>query len=421
MIYRWLLIGIVVLFSSEVWSQSSDDGYFQLETRRNGAARFNFELFNNLVLVPVIVNNSSDTLKMILDTGVAKTLITGLPNGEEVNLNYTEVIRIAGLGEGESIEAFYSQGNKLQVNRTTGKKQVVLVLKEDIFSLSTFLGTFVHGLIGHSLFKDFIVEIDYDQQWIKLHDHERFGDRYFKKKESPKWSSVPLSFRNDKPYVDVEVQQKDGSWIPLTLLIDTGASFALSLYYSENDRILLPEKRVRSFLGNGLSGEIQGYFGRIERLKIANFTFKEPIASFPDEEGIMRSIVFSSRDGSIGAEIMKRFKVMFNYRDSTMIIKPSDYFKDDFFYNKAGIEIGTPFPNIQLYQVTYVRENSAADIQGLQEGDFITEINGRNSSHFTLNEVINLMQGREGNKIRMKIVRDDSTFRKELYLTEELD
>lgn len=419
---RIFIIGFVLMFlGQEAKSQALSAESFKLETRKNRSARMNFELFNNLVVIPVIVNQSKDTLKLVLDTGVANTLITGLPNGEEISLNYVNTIKIAGLGEGASIDAFYSTGNEVIIDQTTGENQVILVLKEDVFNLSTLLGTYVHGLIGYSLFKDFIVEIDYRKRWLKFHDPTKFAKNYESKKRSNKWSSIPLTFKNDKPYIDVDIIQKDGSSLRVNLLIDSGSSSALSLYHSANEKIIIPERTIRSFLGNGLSGEIEGYLGRIEQLKIGDYVLNNPISAYPDEEDIQRAILVSSRDGSIGADALKRFKVFFNYQDSTMLIQPSKFYKDIFSYNMSGIEIATPFPNIPLYEISHIREGSIADREGLKPGDYITEINGKGSSNYTLNEAVNLFQKNPGEYLRLKVVRNDSTFRRELLLIDEID
>lgn len=419
--FLFILLFAGVVTPATAQEETEFEPYFQLETRRNGAARFDFKMYNNLVVIPVVVNGSRDTLQMVLDTGVARNLITGLPNGEEIYLNFTETIRIAGLGEGASIEAYYSKGNELIVDQSTGINQEVIVLAEDIFNLSALLGTYVHGLIGYHIFRDFIVEIDYNAKWIKLHDHERFGERYQKKKASRDWSAIPLTIRNNKPYVDVQVIQRNGTSRTLNLLIDSGASHALSLYHSASDSIYLPEKKIRSFLGNGLSGEIYGYWGRVDELMFGGHSFEEPVASFPDEEGIRRAIVYSSRDGSIGSEILKRFKVMYNYRDSSMIIQPSRYYDNFFSYNMTGMEVATPFPGIQLYEVTNIREGSLADSNGVKVGDYITEINSKPSTDYTLNEVIDLFNGTPGEELYLKFVRNDSTYRKRMVLQDELN
>jgi hypothetical protein len=420
-IYRWFLLILFLIFGTNVFARQTETGGFSLDTRKDRAVKFDFEYYNNLVVVPVLINGSRDSLKMILDTGVARTLITGLPNNEEIELSFTEVIRIAGLGQGESIEAFYSHGNEIDIDRATGLNQEVLVLREDIFHLSTFLGTYVHGLIGYNVFQDFIVEIDYSRGWIKFHSHDRFGGRYQKKKNSNDWSSLPLTFRNEKPYVDVEVLQQDGTRAKLNLLIDSGASHGLALYHSANDSIHLPEHHIRSFLGNGLSGEILGAISKVEELNFGGHIFEDVIASYPDEEGIRRAIIYSSRDGSIGSEILKRFKIMYNYRDSTMIFRPSKYYDEPFHYNTSGLEIITPFPNIKLYEIAHVRPGSVSEKSGIQKGDFITEINGVTSSRYSLNETLDILQGEPGQRVSLKIVRQDSSFRVNLNLINELE
>jgi hypothetical protein len=417
------IIAVLLLasISSLVKSQEITLGNFSLETKRSKAVKMDINVYNNLIVIPVIINNSRDTLKLVLDTGVAKTLITGLPNNEEINLNFTRKIKVDGLGEGESIDAFYSVGNNVIIDQTTGNQQEVLVLEKDIFNLSNLLGTYVHGLIGHSIFKDFIVEIDYNRRWIKFHDYDRFNSTYKKKASGSKWSLVPLKINDGKPYIEAQILQENGSRIPVSLLIDTGSSKSLALYHSAKEDIILPEKRIRSFLGNGLSGEINGYLGLIEELQIGDFTFNKLVATYPDEEGIKKALLYSSRDGSIGSEVMKRFKIMFNYRDSTMILQPSPYFNDPFGYNSSGIEIATPFPNIKVYQITHVREGSVAEESGILEGDFITEINGKSSASYTLNEALNIFTRSPDDLLRLKIVRNDSSFRKQLNLSNILD
>ncbi len=414
-----LMMGLVLL-SPVMHAQPAAQGYFELETKRNNSFKMDFKLYNNLIVIPVIINSSRDTLNMILDTGVARTLITGLPNGEVINLNFTRKVKVEGLGEGESINAFYSNGNEVIINRTTGHDQEVLVLEEDIFNLSALLGSYVHGLIGYSVFKDFIVEIDYRYRWVKFHDYEKFKSKYNKKARSSGWDEVPLTIRDGKPYISATITQTDGTVVDVNLLIDTGASKAISLYHSANDEIYLPEKRIRSFLGNGLSGEINGYLGLIKEIQIGKYTFSDVVTTYPDEEGVKRALVYSDRDGSLGSELMRRFKMMFNYRDSTMLIQPSRFFNDEFTYNKSGIEIATPFPRFQLYQVTHVREGSIAEEAGIMEGDFITEINGKTSSSYTLNEALNIFTRSSLDKLRLKFVRNDSSYRKELDLVNEL-
>lgn len=418
-----IIFGIVLIlsFGQDLKAQeNTSQSNFELTSRKNRSVTIGFKLYNNLIVIPISINGS-DTLNMILDTGVKNTLITSLQSNEEISLNYSRTLRIGGLGEGESIEALASYGNTIKMDRAIGRGQEVLVLVEDIFFLSALLGTNVHGLIGHSVFKDFIVEIDYDKKRIKLHNQERFKRDYLKRKKSRKWTALPLTFRDEKPYLDLEITESDGSKSTVNLLIDSGASHTMALYYSANEELDLPEQRIRSFLGSGLSGEIHGYLGKLDELKIGEYILNEPIASYPDEEGIKRALVYSARDGSIGADVLRRFKLFFNYSDSTLLLQPNKFFKDKFTYNMSGLDIGAPYPNIPLYEITQVREGSIADISGLQKGDIISELNGKRAIKYSINEVISIFQGKSGGKINIRVMRNNEYMRKEFVLKDELN
>ncbi len=414
---------MLVLMLAMLWTngypQLNEIGKFELDTWRDRKVVVPFDLINNLMVIPLSINGS-DTLHFILDTGVSSTLITELSEEDVITLNYVRTVKISGLGEGESTEAFYSPGNSIEIGKAVGLEQDVLIMKEDIFHLSSLLGKKVNGLIGYSLFKDFIVELDYREERVILHEHHKYGNKYKSKSESDKWITVPISLFRQKPYVDVNLAQKDGTSLEVKLLLDSGASHGMALYHSANEDIHLPEKRIRSFLGSGISGEIHGYLGRIDTLSIDKYKLMDIVASYPDEEGIRRALNYSERDGSIGAEVLRRFKVFINYREGTMIMKPSRFFREDFSYNIAGMEIATPYPNVPVYSVTHVRDSSAAHKADIRKGDILVEINRKGSQYYELNEINKLFE-EEGRLLRLEILRGEEIIRKELILESELD
>ncbi len=405
--------------STFVYPQLNEIGKFELETRKKRKVVIPFKLINNLIVVPMSINGS-DTLHFVLDTGVASTLITELSEEDIVSLNYLRTVNISGLGEGESVKVYYSPENTIEIGKALGTRQDILVMIDDVFHLSGLLGTKVNGLIGYSFFKNFIVEIDYQKKRIVAHDHDRYGKMYRAKKGSDKWTMLPINLFRQKPYIDVEIEQRNNTRTEVKLLLDSGASHGMALYHTANNEIYLPEKRMRSFLGSGISGEINGYLGRINSLSINEFELANIVASYPDEEGIKRALVFSERDGSIGADVLRRFKVFINYQDESMILTPSKGFKDEFSYNISGIELATPYPNVPVFSVTHVRDNSVAHKADIRKGDILLDINRLGSQYYDLNKLNHLFQIK-GQKIRLKILRDDETIKKELILIDELD
>ena len=157
----WLAFIMLLTAVGSLAQGTSEQALFSLITKNNRAERLNVEIVHNLVLVPVRINDADEELFFVLDTGVGHPLITSVPKDVEISLNYVDVVRIAGLGGENWFEAYSSHQNTLQVKRLVGVGEQVLVLKDDIFQLGAYLGTQANGLIGHSLFRDFIVEIDY--------------------------------------------------------------------------------------------------------------------------------------------------------------------------------------------------------------------------------------------------------------------
>ena len=69
-----------------------------------------FEIVGSYIVVNVSVNGS-EPLNLILDSGVRYSIITELTPDDSVALNYTRKTKLAGLGDGEGLEALVSVNN----------------------------------------------------------------------------------------------------------------------------------------------------------------------------------------------------------------------------------------------------------------------------------------------------------------------
>src|SRR5690606_11683852 len=115
---------------------------------------------------------------------------------------------------------------------------------------------------------------------------------------------------------------------PLNLLIDSGASSAFSFYANTSPYIHIPEKNIPVLIGVGLSGQVPGVLGQVEEVRFHNFKFHKPIVSYPDSDAVDLVIQFSNRNGSLGAEILKRFKVIFHYQMESIFLRKNSNFND---------------------------------------------------------------------------------------------
>lgn len=373
---------------------------FEFKNPRDHSVTFKFKSASNLIIIPVIINDS-DTLNFILDTGVRFPIITELPYVNKLNLNMMKPVKIRGLGEGEELTAYRSDNNTMKIGGLVAWNQEVQMIINDNFQISQILGIPVHGLIGFDLFKDYVVEIDYNSEKLTVIKPEYYRDRVRNKD-----IVMPLHFEQNKPYVRTTIMTDKNEEVPVKLLVDTGASDAIWLSTKSDSRIDLPENHIETFLGKGLSGDLFGQKGRIGGIWVGPLILPEPIVAFPNNEMIEGLIVANDRNGTLGAEILRRFYVTLDYPNHQIKLRPTHRVKEDFNYNMSGLEVSNPMPGLPIYTIDNIRENSPASRAGLQEHDQIISINNTNNTSLSLNDINLIFQSKENRKIRMKVLRN---------------
>jgi len=378
---------------------------FLFNNQRDKRISIKFKTASNLIIIPVNINDS-DTLNFILDTGVRYPIITELPFINKLELNYMMPVEIKGLGDGNNLTAYRSGNNVMQIDGLTARNQEVQMIIDENFQISHMLGIPVHGLIGFNLFKDYVVEIDYLNQKITLHKPE-----YYKYKDRKKDIIMPLHFDGNKPFVRTTIVTDDLKDVPVKLLVDTGASDALWLSENSDERINLPKDRIETFLGRGLSGDLYGTKGRIDGIWVGPLILPQPIVAYPNSELIDQLISSNDRNGTIGAEILRRFFVTIDYRNSRLTLRPTHKIKDEFNYNMSGMEVSNPMPGLPVYTISNIRENSPAYFAGLQENDQILSINSSHHKSIELNDINLLLQSKENKRIKLKVLRNGEEYK----------
>jgi predicted metalloprotease with PDZ domain len=147
--------------------------------------------------------------------------------------------------------------------------------------------------------------------------------------------------------------------------------------------------------------------GRIPLLKVGKFEMKNLVASFPDSNSFrLRNTTLAERQGSIGCEFLRRFKVTFNYRDQYMVLKPINRrMKEPFEHNMTGIELMAKGADYHEFMIDKIIQDSPADDAGLQEGDRVMFINNKSSKDITISEIYKLFQKGEGKPLNLVVKR----------------
>ncbi len=362
-----------------------------------------FKIVNNLIIIPLFINNS-DTLRFILDTGVKVALITEMQTHEAFDVKDAKPQKIKGLGNGDELDALLVVDNSFRMPSLYGQHHDLLILLEDIFFLSTRLNMNVNGLVGYDIFKNFPVEIDYDTRKLILHNPQRtLRTRGFQEYD--------MSIDGGKPYINAQIEIEKGKSVPVKLLIDTGASHSLSLEINEKKGIFLPKKTIYAYLGKGLSGDLEGKIGRIGKIQIGKYAFENVPVSYPDTASMGGFYGISGRNGSLGSNIVKRFRVIFDYPKGKIYLKPNRDFKKPFYPNLAGLEFNSPIPGLKYYVISQVTPNMPAAKAGLKVGDELLNLNGQMAKEYEINDINELLHSRPKRKINIRVKRETETMR----------
>ena len=276
--------------------------------------KIDFEFAANLIIIPIEINGVE--LSFVLDTGVSKPILFNLTANDSLDLRNTKTFYLHGLGADGKIEALKSSYNRFKIGDVIGTSQDLYVVFDSDINFTPRLGVVVHGIIGYDIFKDFIVEINYNSKYIRLHKPE-----FFKNKKSKKWKSISLEIHNKKPYLDaiIELNNKQEN---VKLLIDTGSSDALWLF---ENRIkgLFPKDSLyfRDYLGKGLSGSVYGKRSKVEGFNIDSFELNNVNVAYPDSSSINTNKIYNKRNGSLGGDILKRFNLYVDYTNEKLYLK----------------------------------------------------------------------------------------------------
>jgi hypothetical protein len=386
-----------------VFSDSSAQLGFEFENKKQKRVYVPFEMYNNLIVVPVSLNNRAP-LKFIMDTGIRTTILTEKMLASLFDITLNRQISLKGPGEQQVIAAHVSNNVNIKLPGIVGKNQSILVLEEDFLQLRHHLGIDVQGIIGYELFSRFVVEIDYRNHMIIFHQSKDFRPRR-------SFTRFPISVEDTKPYLQTTIVLSNGKEIESKLMVDTGASHALLLEEDEEKNITVPEHSIEASIGRGLGGPIMGQLGRIESISIGEFQLNDVIASFPHPGKYVDPIFYFDRHGTLGGELLSRFRVIFDYSTESLYLRKNPFFRRGFEYDMSGIEVMAVGPKLQTFMIININKKSPACKAGLLVGDTIQYINGIKSDNLKLNQLFRLFHSKPGRTIRMIINRNGQEHR----------
>lgn len=371
-----------------------------------------FEYINNFIVVKILFNDIFP-LKFILDTGAEHSILTKREITDLMQVNYQRRFPILGADLKTELYAYLATGIRMKMNNLYFTNYPILVLEDDYFRFEEYAGIDVHGIIGADILRRFVIKINFDRQTITFYDPSVF------KAPNSKFEIPKVWFKRSKPYIFSNIKLDNGKSVPVKLLMDTGASLSLMIHTNTDSLLEVPDHVVRSNIGMGLGGYLEGVIGRIPELNLCeNIYLNGVTTNFQDIQNVIDTIYLNGRNGIVGNQVLSRFTMIIDYNKEKIYLQPNKRFHQKFKYDRSGLSIISSGLSHNTFSVSYVVTGSPAQDAGIKVGDEIRNINGLPASIFNLEEVLYKLQGKIGKRIRLTLKRDGQRIKVSFRLRE---
>ena len=353
-----------------------------------------FELHENLIYFKARVG-PSEPLSVVLDTGASKCAISER-RAREIGLKLFDLGEVAdvGSGEGKTRVAFTNDVSFNMSEAGIFAKQVMVI---PVDYLESFEGRAIDALIGYEVFVKYVVEIDYQAKVIRLHDPETF--RY-----SGRGEIVPIRLVDTTPLVHAGIVLPGNKRLEGEFEVDTGKDTALLLLapFVRKHNLLTSGQTVIPTFGAGVGGERREVTGRLQAFQLGSLVINNPTIEF--SLAASGALSMDTYDGQIGGEVLRRFKVIFDYSRLRMILEPNPSLAEPYEYDMSGaylIAAGTDFKTLRVHRVF---DKTPASEAGLREGDVIAAVDDKPAAQLTLEEVRRMFK-QEGRRYLLGVKR----------------
>ena len=240
-----------------------------------------------------------------------------------------------------------------------------------ILKLKPILGDFADGILGMEYFYETVLEINYEQEYMR-----RFQS--IDSVDVSKYTKINLIKDGNRLFIPLKVKINDTITIAGNYQLDLGSGGSVTLTSSAANTFNLLnniEKKIPYFTKyGGVGGESSSYSFRTASVQIADFVFNDVTMNFSsDKSGALAS---NKHLGLLGNKICERFNVFIDFANNDLYIKPNSKFADAFKFSKLGFSYVDRNQTLKAWIVTGFYRGCNAEKAGLKIDDRIIAVNG---------------------------------------------
>jgi len=327
----------------------------------------------NLLYLPVRLNQDGP-FWFILDTGAQATIVD-LEVAKSARMEDQGIDGQAG-GAGAAVAQLSAAKNvALKVKGITVPFEQMLVVH--IGPMSAYVGRPVHGILGYDFINRYVLEIDYTLRKLHLHDPRTYH-------YTGNGEIIPLTIRNQLPHIRARLKMPNRRIVDANLIVDTGASntLLLSTSFVQARALLSADFFTVADLVAGAGGPSPGVAGRIVELGFGAVRIRRPPVYFSNsKEDTLADLL--GADGVLGAEVLRRYRVIMDYANKRMILEPHRSNTETYDEAVAGMVLRAEGADFNIIKIAAIAETSPAAQAGLFVEDQLLEIDGKTVQSFS--------------------------------------
>jgi hypothetical protein len=380
---------LVIFAAGAADAQFRPGGEVAFDEGRN-ALDIPFELNSDKMYLRVKINDGGPYW-LVLDTG-SPGMILDTRVAEELGVETDEPVRVGGAGE-----------NPFMLANAKAKFDAVLpgirLLDQParVGGIDAVVGPFegrrIDGVLGgYNVFSEFIVEIDYTAQTINIRDRDGYAPR-------AGGTVVPVSIEGGHCAVEATAVLLDGATLTGQFMLDTGLRGTMvfnSPFVNEHDLLNRCGRTVYTTTGGGVGGQVKTHVGRLDDFVFGGFSLGVIHASLSQLS--YGALANEARAGIIGAAVLQRFRVVFDYAGERLILYEQEHNAERLDFDKSGMFLVSDADDRSVYRVIDVIDGAAAYEAGLRIGDVIMSIDGKPAGEVTLEQARRLFRRKSGTR-----------------------
>ncbi len=355
-------------------------------TRASVRFRFNQGTSGNVV-VPISIAGKPP-VSVVFDSGGVNVVTPDA--AQRLGLAGGGGVDVGGVGTGTE-RATIANAGTIAIGDARLNDQQFLVLPLPYAFVHAMRDTTTDGIVGFEVLANFRTTIDYAAHTVTFASFDS-------PPPAPLPGAVTLPFRSDghTPYVEASIDGATGLFE-----VDTGNSGGLIVFepFAKAHGLFVSSPRVPYVSPGGIGGSVPAAIVRAGEFTLAGVTIRRPLVQLANQP----AGGFASRTiaGNIGADILQRYTVTFDYRARTVTFASNGQSLPEFPTDRTGLSLDQH--DTTGVDVIGVAPGSPAAVAGVAVGDEIVAVNGKPVAQYGDTELSAAIHGLAGGVLRLTL------------------